>query len=90
MDTRDNTKFDELNETISILIEALQPFAKLDQIRDMGGKCANTGRDYFLKSCPEYIGYCQAARDAIDGTKQEGFNCIAHGFLPGLSECPKC
>ena len=51
------------------LIDALQNFISLDLMRDMGNPLITMDRDRFLHSCPEYIGFCQQAREVLRKVK---------------------
>jgi hypothetical protein len=46
------------------LLAALEKFANLDTA-DLGRMSINAWRDDFIRSAPEYIGYCREARAAI-------------------------
>ena len=47
-----------------VLREALAKFANLDTA-DLGRMSINAWRDDFIRSAPEYIGYCREARAAL-------------------------
>jgi hypothetical protein len=55
---------DRLREVNKELLAALEKFANLDAA-DLGRMSINAWRDDFIRSAPEYIGYCKEARSVI-------------------------